>query len=175
MYIIFIVGAMIGAYGALLLLLPLLFNSPIVWPTSTSWQAVGCIIICASMALTIAFLPSDPWWSNRLLHCIGGGVLASIMCFLAVRDSKVGLNRMQYFLVNFLIVTALGVANELAEFFLQTHAIGSFAASIDDTWLDLTSNTVGSLSAGVVLACLFPQQISIKLTKNKRRIQTKNT
>jgi glycopeptide antibiotics resistance protein len=174
MYIIFIIGAMIGAYCALLPLLPLLFNSPIVWPTSKSWQAVGCIMICALIALTIAFLPSDPWWSNRLLHSIGGGVLASIMCFLAARDSKIGLNRMQYFLVNFLIVTALGVANELVEFFLQTYAIGSFAASIDDTWLDLTSNTIGSLSAGVVLACFFPRKKLVQLTTTKRKSQIKN-
>ncbi len=51
--------------------------------------------------------------SNRVLHVFGGGFLAFLICFLAALDSRVRIRRFQFFLFSFLIVIALGVANEI--------------------------------------------------------------
>lgn len=92
---------------------------------------------------------------NRLLHAVGGGMLASLACFLAVKDSRVKITKAQFFILTVLIVTALGVANELAEFFLQETTGEIFAPTITDTWLDLLSNTLGTLVATLALVpCL---------------------
>lgn len=42
-----------------------------------------------------------------------------------------------------LIGTALGVANELFEFLLQSTTHLVFSPTVTDTWLDLLSNTIG--------------------------------
>jgi VanZ family protein len=91
--------------------------------------------------------------SNRILHSFGGGFLSFFVCFFAAKDSSLKIGAFQFFFLSFLIVTALGVANEMAEFFLQTHTHIIFAPSITDTWLDLMSNTIGAI---IALACLIP-------------------
>jgi len=93
--------------------------------------------------------------ANRLLHAVGGGVLASLACFLAAKDSRVKITKPQFFILTILIVTALGVANELAEFFLQLTTGEVFAPTIVDTWLDLLSNTLGVLAATMALTLLL--------------------
>ena len=168
MFFLLVTSAMIGAYGGLLVVIPLLFNTPISIPTSRSWRSIGSIIAASFLALVTATLPTDPWWSNRLLHAIGGGVLASVVCFLAVRDSNVSLSKLQFFILNFLIVAALGVTNELAEFFLQTYFTISFATSVEDTWLDLTSNCIGTLLAGTVITVFFHQKTTPTIPFHKQ-------
>jgi hypothetical protein len=94
-----------------------------------------------------------PEFSNRVLHAYGGGFMAFLVCFLVVRDSKLSLTKFQFFIFSFLIVAALGVANEILEFFLQNYAGMIFSSHINDTWYDLMSNTIGSLIATV---CFVP-------------------
>ena len=92
-----------------------------------------------------------------------GGVVAFVMFFLVVRDTRTALTRLQFFILGFLIVTALGVANELLEFFLQQTTGIIFNDDIFDTWLDLFSNTNGALLAGGLLTMLIPRNKAEKL------------
>ena len=93
--------------------------------------------------------------ANRLLHALGGGALGTLTCYLATKDSKVNITTFQFFIFSFLLVTALGVGNELLEFFLQETTGEIFSNSNIDAWLDLASNTVGALLASAVFVPIF--------------------
>lgn len=108
----------------------------------------------ASIAATALSLSiPDPFLANRALHGLAGGFMAFFACFLAVRDSRLSLTRFQFFVIAALIVTALGVANELVEFVGQAYFGFVFAETITDTWLDLLSNSIGILFGAL---CFVP-------------------
>jgi len=143
-----------AGYGVLLFVVPVLLGNPI--PPVRSVRTNSLWIIPASaivVGVLVALIP-DPFWQNRALHTLGGGVLASIACFAAFKDSAVRASSFQFFVLTVLIVTALGVANELLEFVVQNYAGFVMADSINDTWLDLLSNTVGTVGASSVLVFL---------------------
>jgi glycopeptide antibiotics resistance protein len=83
----------------------------------------------------------------------GGGFLSLLICFLATRNSKTSLSKFQFFIISSLIVSTMGVANEIIEFLLQnyTNLDFTFAQTINDTWLDLISNTIGALLGAILL------------------------
>jgi len=132
-------------YVVLLFFLPALFNLPRrAWRAIDLWP-IGPIIIVSLFGYLVASFMPDLEVSNRFIHGFGGGFMATLVCFFAVRVSQLGLNRFQFFFIAALIVSTLGVGNEVLEFFLQKYTTLPFAQSIDDTWLDLVSNTVGLL------------------------------
>jgi hypothetical protein len=108
----------------------------------------------------ISFLIPDVQFSNRFLHAFGGGFLGFLVCFLAVKDNNLKIDRFRFFVFSFLIVIALGVANELMEFILQTYTHFIFSPTSTDTWLDLASNLVGIILA----AAIFVPFVSRKRT-----------
>ncbi len=116
--------------------------------SSVSMLTVGVLSLAV---VVITFLIPNEWWGNRFEHSVGGGVVASLAFFLAVRDSRLVIHWLQYVVLSVLIVTFMGVVNELAELAGQTLYPSTlvFSKTIDDTWLDLLSNAVGSMSAFV--------------------------
>lgn len=102
------------------------------------------------MAYIVSFSIHDKQLSNRVLHAFAGGFTAFAVNFLAARDAKVEIGRMRFFIFAILIVTAMGVGNELIEFFLQKYYHFIFSPTVYDTWLDLFSNLIGTLIAGMV-------------------------
>jgi hypothetical protein len=116
-------------------------------------ETIFSIILIGFSSLLGYFLISnisnvDIW--NRLLHAFGGGFLAFMVCFLVVKNNDFKINKWQFFILSTLIVTALGVANEILEFILQYYFNIISAESINDTWLDLISNSVGIAIAGII-------------------------
>ncbi len=113
------------------------------------------LVICAISFLScyIALSIDDRDFGNRILHIFGGGLTAFFVCFLAAKDSGVQLRKFQFFLFSFLMVIALGIVNEIAEFLLQYYFDIISAETPIDTWLDLNSNVIGALIASV---CLVP-------------------
>jgi len=106
------------------------------------------VIVCVWLAVYfIVYSINNPAISNRLLHAIGGGALSSLICFLAARDLNLRITRFQFFALSFLVVMTLGIGNELVEFFLQEVLSFEFAKDLNDTWLDLLSNTIGAFVA----------------------------
>jgi len=81
--------------------------------------------------------------------------LAFLTCVLATRDARVNVDRGRFILLALLIVTALGVGNELAELALQSLTKFPFTDSLIDTWLDLLSNTTGALIAIPLIPLLY--------------------
>jgi len=98
----------------------------------------------------ISYSFSNLEMGNRFLHALGGGFMSVVVCYLAVRNNKFSLTRFQFFVFSFMLVSTMGVANELLEFFLQSYFHLPAASTITDTWLDLLSNTVGILIASLV-------------------------
>ncbi|MDB5266221.1 MAG: hypothetical protein JWN89_36 [Parcubacteria group bacterium] len=88
--------------------------------------------------------------ANRIQHGLCGGFLALVVCFLAIRDSKVVINKFQFFVFTALVVTALGVGNEILEFVLQHYLGFVMSTTIEDTWLDLISNSIGIILAASI-------------------------
>jgi hypothetical protein len=100
--------------------------------------------------------------ANRLLHSIGGGVLAFFIYYFAMTDSNTKVKALQFFTLGVLIVSALGVVNELFELFAATYFHMEFSTNRLDTWLDLLSNTVGLTASGAFLTLLYKSKMRIK-------------
>jgi hypothetical protein len=118
------------------------------------YKAVSSITLIFFLSLigyAIAFKIHDIELANRIMHGFGGGFLAFLVCYLAVRDSELKISRFQFFVFSFLLVTAMGVANEILECILQQYGGLRSATSVTDTWYDLISNTVGILIAAAFL------------------------
>ena len=114
--------------------------------------SIGLIIAFYFSVLISSSLISDLEWSNRILHTFGGGFLIVLVTFLAIKDSKTKINAIQFFIVGISVAALFGVANEIFEFILQNRFGFMFANSINDTWLDLISNTIGSILASLFMA-----------------------
>ena len=93
-------------------------------------------------------------FANRILHAVGGGVLAFVAYYMAVIDADIKMCSIQFFLLGFLLVSTLGVVNELFELMLDIYTGISFAPHRLDTWFDLLSNTVGIIVSGIFLTAL---------------------
>lgn len=137
------------------ILFPILFEKPLL-PLGKGTILSFLIIIVLSLInyfFIISFLNIESGIGNRLLHAFGGAFIAFLVCFLVVKDGKLDISKFQFFIISLLMVTALGVVNEIYEFILQNYFDKIAAATVDDTWLDLISNTVGILVAGI---CFIP-------------------
>lgn len=122
------------------------------------WAVLG-IFIASNLISLFALTTDHVEFGNRILHAVGGGVLGYLAWFLAVRNFNLPLGRLSGFVIGFMLITTLGVANEIAEFILQEYFhYGIFALSDIDAWLDLTSNTIGILCATLVVLPLWPKK-----------------
>lgn len=125
-------------------------------PTLAIQTAIRSLFYIVAFSLAVYFIsyniPSLSW-GNRIIHTFGGGFLAYLTCFLAVKDSRLKIGRIRFFIFSALLVVALGVFNEIAEFVLQNYFNFWAAPTINDTWLDLISNSVGILLSAI---CFTP-------------------
>lgn len=147
MYLVAITLSLCISYFALFFISPFFFENRLPKIGLKSLVSVVLIFILSFLGYFIAFNIQDPEIGNRFLHGFGGGFTALLVCFLAVKDSNLQIRKFQFTIFSLLVVTALGVANEILEFFLQNYTGIVFSTSVNDTWLDLISNTVGMLIA----------------------------
>ena len=141
--------------------IPLFFDTKIPRLRYRSLLSIAIILLVYFTVLKATFLIPDVELANRVLHVLGGGVLIVIVCFLSIKDSGVTINMFQFFVIGILIATMCGVINEIAEFILQSQFGFIAAHSVIDTWLDLTSNTIGAVVAS---ACIAPLMRKLKRT-----------
>lgn len=152
-YLVTITLSMGLTYYILLAVYAYFFEKRLPLLTQKSLVSIALIILFSIISLVITLMITDPWWSNRFLHAVGGGFLAFLVCFLAAKDAQVSISKFQFFIFSMLTVTSLGVVNEIAESFLQNYTHFVFATEINDTWLDLISNTIGAFFAAI---CFVP-------------------
>lgn len=152
MYLLAITTSLCVSYFILFALFPFFFENKFVRLNSRTLLSIGILLFLSFLGYFIAFSISDPELSNRFLHGFGGGFMALLVCFLVLRDTGIQLRKFQFVIFSFLVVTTLGVGNEILEFFLQNYIGMTFAISTNDTWLDLISNTVGTLLGALILA-----------------------
>lgn len=141
------------AYLILFFGIPFFFTNSLPKIYRYSMVSIVWILVFYFAVLVLSSVLLDPELANRILHTLGGGSLIVFVCFLAIKDSKTKINRFQFFTIAISVATLFGVANEIFEFILQNHFGFIFANSINDTWLDLISNTIGAILASV---CLIP-------------------
>ena len=149
-YLLLITFAMCVAYGVLWFLFPIFFRTKIQSFSVRSFYSLIYIVVISLAAYAISAMISDPNLGNRIVHAFGGGFLAFFVCYRVAKDSKLPITRFQFFLFSFLLVMALGIANEMLEFYFQTFFQATFSTTVTDTWLDLLSNLIGALIAGGV-------------------------
>jgi len=125
-------------------------------------SSLGMITLISIFSYIVSFMVPDREWGNRVIHALGGGVTTFVVCFRVVKDFKIPLTRFQFFIFCALTVTAIRVGNEILEYFLQNYFNIMFAGNVNDTWLDLMSNTVGILLAGAALTPCIPSRHYIK-------------
>lgn len=145
-------------YGTLFALLPLFFGQPIPRPTRSSVYSVVLLIIAIEVAFYLVDAFLLPPLSNRVLHMVGGGMLAYFLYYCVMNDLKISVPRVQFFMLGFMVVTTLGVANELLELVLHVTRLRVFPIIDIDTWLDLANNTSGAIVAGVPLTYIYQQK-----------------
>ena len=126
-------------------------SAPLTWKRTL--PSILTIVALGFIAIYVVVSTPDPWISNRIEHALGGGFIATTMCYLAVRDSKIQLSYLQFFLITLMFVTMLGVGNEILEFICQHYYGYISSSSVEDTWLDLISNTLGIIAG---LICFTP-------------------
>lgn len=146
-----------AVYLALFFGVPAFFNEPLPKLRRRSMFSIIYIVILYLAALSVGILITifHPELGNRILHAVGGGVLAIVTCFFAIKDSGLKIKPFQFFVIGILVATFLGVGNEIAEYLLQNYFGIISAESINDTWLDLVSNTIGATLAAVSLSPFF--------------------
>ena len=159
MYLLVIILGMCLVSFVLFFLFPLFFKQTLPPLKYLSVRSLGLILLLSLIIMTLSVNIADRELNNRIIHTFGGGFLTFFICFLAVKDTRISITKFQFFVLSFLIVTALGVMNEIAEFVLQNYAQFAFARNVNDTWFDLTSNAAGALIASV---CFVPFVRTIK-------------
>lgn len=150
MYLLTITIFLCITYGILYVVFPIFFTGRVVALSSRSALSVTIIFVLSLLGYGIALSIPDPEVSNRVIHGFGGGCMAMLVCFLVIKDTRLKVTPFQWLLISLLTVSALGVANEILEFILQSYTNLIFAENINDTWLDLVSNTIGSGLAALV-------------------------
>lgn len=160
MYLLLITAGLVTSYFGISYLLSYFFEQR--RPQFGRRTVMSLVVISAASLLgyIIVLNIPNPELANRILHGYGGGFLAFLVCFLSVQDCKIKLTTFQFIVMSVLIVTALGVMNEILEFILQNYFALNFSDTINDTWFDLVSNSAGILAA-VILLVPF-----LKLTSN---------
>lgn len=151
MYLLAITAGLNLVYIVLIFGLPYFFNTPISTSKNIQIRSILTITILSFFGYGISFLIPDVELSNRFLHGFGGGFLAIFSCFCAFKDGVVPISKLQFFIFTILLVATLGVTNEILEFCLQNYLGFTFAISVNDTWLDLVSNSIGSIVAVGIL------------------------
>ncbi len=101
---------------------------------------------------TISIFFTELEFGNRIQHAVGGGFLVVLMLFLVVRNAKLDITKVQFFLFGVMLATTLGVFYELLEMLGEFSTNIVFQTGIYDTWLDLLSNTAGAFIGGAVLS-----------------------
>ncbi len=158
MYLIALGLGLCVSYAGLVSVLPwLLEGRPLRLPRVAA-RSLIVIVFAAFAAFFVSFQIGDEQWANRFLHVFGGGFVGFLVCVLAARDSGLGIGRTRFFVAAALMVTCMGVANELVEFFLDTYTSLLFSASRIDTWLDLASNAIGVCIAAPFFLPLAPRR-----------------
>jgi len=173
MYLLAITFGLCISYFVLLFLFPFFFENRIAKVTKKSFLFVALLSFLSLILYIVVFHISDEELGNRFQHAFGGGFLAFFLCYLVVKDVKLSISKFRFFIFSALIVTAMGVANEIIEYLLQNYAGFTlmFSNNINDTWLDLISNTVGIL---VATACFTPFVNREHLGKKSKSTTRKN-
>jgi ABC-type uncharacterized transport system fused permease/ATPase subunit len=149
---IFFIIAYLILYILLTFAFQFIFNNKIN-KNSLEKKSFFIILILGIIIFSIVFLIKDSELANRFQHAIAGGFLAMLISYLAFKDSQVEINKLQIILLSALVVTFLGVLNEILEFIIQINTNLVFADNLNDTWLDLTSNFFG-IMLGSIFALL---------------------
>lgn len=141
------------SYIPVAFLFSLFFENRIPKLNINSARSVGIMALYTGFIFWLSFVVLEPEFGNRILHAFGGGFFSFLVCFRVVRDFKITISKTRFLVFAALVVTALGVMNELIEFFVQAHGTLIFATTISDTWLDLMSNSIGIIIGAL---CFVP-------------------
>lgn len=145
MFIVFLEYSLLYvlSYWAVFLLFTEFFAS-LKWPRlAAAARTIGAVVGFLMIGFILVRLIPDEWWGNRVQHALCGGATAFYMCYRIICDADLRLTRFQTVIICCFTVTALGVANELAEFVEQALFDVVLSPTTVDTWLDLWSNTAG--------------------------------
>ena len=112
------------------------------WPTAPYLWTAAVLWILSQVLPSV---PISPETDTFTMH-FTGGVLTAVLYLYTVKVYKLKfLHTWQFWVGLYLFVSAFGVLNELFEFFLDESGIMPMPSN--DTWWDLTANTLGSFLA----------------------------
>ncbi len=121
-------------------------------------RSVMGVLVASAISFGASGLIVDLWWWSFVRHFLGGGCTGVLVCFLAVRESVPHIGARRFALFALPWVTILGVANEMAEFAVQSFTSLNFTPNQDDIEWDLLSNEFGIFASLPVFAFLAHRQ-----------------
>jgi hypothetical protein len=148
-------------FGILILpsiLVNLLQEKPFSKPTfKVSWW-VG-IAAFLQFGISVIYSFNYNQYMNFVMHAVGGGIACSLMSQHVKKELGWKFSWLHELFFLFAFVSAFGVANELAEFFLDTVGFGRFSINRIDTWLDMLANSSGALLGHLAILSLRKSKI----------------
>lgn len=126
-------------------------NLPYAQNAAYLWLAAGLWML----SQVLPEVPISNQTDTFTMHTVGG-VLAAVLYIYAVKCYQIKFDEWwQSWIGLFLFVSAVGVLNELFEFFLS--GIGWPGVVGGDTWWDLSANTLGSFVAFGLIKIFKPK------------------
>jgi hypothetical protein len=104
------------------------------------------LLLAASLFAISQFLPSPLIHGSNtqfMTHFIGGGIFTGLVWLFIKKNLGLTLSPLAELASLYFLVSGLGAANELFEFF--ANGIGLAVIPSFDTWWDLLANTLGAL------------------------------
>jgi predicted neutral ceramidase superfamily lipid hydrolase len=103
---------------------------------------IACLVLFSSLLLPSPLIHGEN--TNFTTHFVGGGIFTGLIWLFLKLNYRPKLKPLVELASLYLLVSGLGVANELFEF--AANALGILNIPGTDTWWDLFANTLGALT-----------------------------
>lgn len=115
-------------------------------PANKKLLAAACLVYLVSWYLPTFHIEGQN--TAFVTHFVGGGIFSGLLWLYLVQSLKLKLHPPAELVSLYFLVSGLGVANELLEFFLDK--TGLMYIPSWDTWWDLLANTSGAITFWLV-------------------------
>lgn len=120
-------------------------------PHSLSYTSLTLPVLCGIIYIAARMLP-EPHITDESVtlaqHFVGGGFVSTLYFIYFIREFKVSLHPVWYFVLLYPFVSMMGATNELLEF--ASTKLGIYAVDGTDTWWDIAANTLGAYTLLII-------------------------
>lgn len=116
------------------------------------WLAVGVVF---GVLAVLSYDVFSDLVANWILHSVGGGAVTALTYFYFKAHVRPKWSWRVDAVMLFMLVSALGLINELAEYAYELAHLGTMSFDTHDTWRDLVANSAGALLTWTIVSSLL--------------------